>query len=537
MGRGPFGPRPICRWISEGDDFLLNTTVGALFHHTAALFPDRLCIETDLVSRTYAQTEEFTDRIALFLLKNGFQKGSRLGLWCKDSPEFLHLYLAMEKLGCIPVLLNTSLTGREMRALLIKSDAEALFYDDGFKGISFPDEVRALSLPRVYYIPELLHDLPAVDEAGITAVRKATLQVSPQDPDVIIFTSGTSGTAKGVLTNHFARVNVAKAQIDSISMTEQDKCLITIPLFHCFGLTGVALAALCCGASLFFPAERRTHYLLEAVSVHKCTILSAVPTLYSALIARPDIAEYDLSSLRTGYIGGSIYTPDFFHRVEKTLHLRLAPSLGQTEATAGLTFLPLDAPETQRACTVGRFLDTLEGQIRDIRDGHALPKGEIGELCIRGWSVMQGYVNEPELTKKVLEEDGWLHTGDLGWMDDDDCIHLSGRLKELIIRGGENISPGEIEGVIASDARVREVKAVAVPDPHYGEEVCVCIALREGIEKPDPEEFRNLAGQNLAAYKIPRYILYLDSLPKTGSGKLALAALQKQAAEMLHLNV
>ncbi|MCQ2444859.1 MAG: acyl--CoA ligase, partial [Mailhella sp.] len=355
---------------------LLQTTVGRMFQSTAARFPERICLETAEAVYTYAQTERLTNRLAKKLFDAGFRKGSRLGLWCKDTPEFLCLYLSMEKLGCIPVLLNTALTGSEMAALLRKAEAEALFLDDGFKGVDFPKEAAAQNIENTFYIPDFFRSLPDVSEAELQALYGAVL---PSDPDVIIFTSGTSGISKGVLTTHLSPVNVAKAQADTISMTEEDKCCVAIPLFHCFGLTGVALAALCCGASLYFPIQRRTRLLLEAVSVHRCTVFSAVPTLYSAIMARPDLADFDLSSLRTGYIGGSLYTPEFFRRVEETLNMRLAPSLGQTEATAGLTFISPDEDVETRIGSVGRFLAGLEGKIQNLQTGKPQPVGEGGE--------------------------------------------------------------------------------------------------------------------------------------------------------------
>ncbi len=492
-------------------------------------------METPQGAHTYAETLAFAEKAACALARNGAKKGSRVGVWCKDSPAFLILYLALEMLGSVPVLLNTSLTGAEVSGLMKKVGAESLYYDDGFKEIRFPEEVKKAGLPGARSIPDFLRALPPVSAAEREALRRTTDGLSPEDTDVIIFTSGTSGIAKGVLSSHLARVNVARVQAETIGLTEKDKCCVAIPMFHCFGLTGVILAALYCGACLYFPGGRRTRQLLESVSVHGCTVFSAVPTLFSAILARPDLEDYDLHTLRTGYIGGSVYTPEFFLRVEKALHFRLAPSLGQTEATAGLTFISPEEPEELRAPSVGRFMEGIEGQIRDIATGKPLPPGEVGEICIRGWSVMKEYVGEPELTRSVLEPDGWLHTGDLGKVDEAGCLRMAGRLKELIIRGGENISPGEIEAVIGQDPRVREVKCVAVPDEHYGEEICACVVLREGASPIGEEQIRALAAARLAAYKVPRYVLFMDALPKTGSGKLALKKLKDSAAEALHL--
>lgn len=515
---------------------LLQTTIGRMFRDTALRFPERPCMETPETTVTYAETLALAEKTACALARRGAEQGSRIAVWCKDSPEFLLLYLGLELLGSVPVLLNTSLTGPEAASLMAKAGAKAIYYDDGFKEVSFPAEVEKAGLPGGCFIPDFMKELPEPSPAEQSALRERIGAVQPGDPDVIIFTSGTSGTAKGVLSTHLARVNVARVQAETISLTEEDKSCVAIPMFHCFGLTGVILAALYSGGCLYFPGGRHTKQLLEAVSVHGCTVFSAVPTLFSAILARLDLEQFDLHTLRTGYIGGSVYTPEFFRRVERAMDFRLAPSLGQTEATAGLTFISPEEPEELRAPSVGRFMEGLEGQIRDIETGKPLGVGKTGEICIRGWSVMKEYVGEPELTRSVLEESGWLHTGDLAWLDEAGCLHMNGRLKELIIRGGENISPGEIEAVIGQDPRVREVKCVAVPDAHYGEEICACVVLREGASVMKEEHIRSLAAQHLAAYKVPRYVLFMDSLPKTGSGKLALKQLKDYAAETLHLN-
>ena len=515
---------------------MLHITVGEMFRATAERFPERPCVETPEKSLNYAEVLALAERTAWALARSGAKRGSRIAIWCKDSPEFLLLYLGLELLGSVPVLLNTSLTGSEAAALMAKAEATAVYYDEGFKDTSFPEEVEKHALPGGQFIPDFLKGLPELGPAEREALRGIADSLKPEDTDVIIFTSGTSGIAKGVLSTHLARVNVAKVQAETLSLTEKDKSCVAIPMFHCFGLTGVILAALYSGGCLYFPGGRHTKQLLEAVSVHGCTIFSAVPTLFSAILARLDLEQFDLSTLRTGYIGGSVYTPEFFRRAERALGFRLAPSLGQTEATAGLTFISPEEPEELRAPTVGRFMEGIEGQIRDIGTGEPLPAGKTGEICIRGWSVMQGYVGEPELTRNTLEPDGWLHTGDLAWLDEAGCLHMNGRLKELIIRGGENISPGEIEAVIGQDPWVREVKCVAVPDAHYGEEICACVVLREGAAQVKEEHIRALAAASLAAYKVPRYVLFMDSLPRTGSGKLALKQLKDYAAETLQLN-
>ncbi len=261
---------------------LLQTTIGRMFRDTALRFPERPCMETPETTFTYAETLALAEKTACALARRGAEKGSRIAVWCKDSPEFLLLYLG----------------------LMAKAGAKAVYYDDGFKEVSFPAEVEKAGLPGGCFIPDFMKELPEPSPAEQSSLRERIDAVQPGDPDVIIFTSGTSGTAKGVLSTHLARVNVARVQAETISLTEEDKSCVAIPMFHCFGLTGVILAALYSGGCLYFPGGRHTKQLLEAVSVHGCTVFSAVPTLFSAILARLDLEQFDLHTLRTGYIGG-----------------------------------------------------------------------------------------------------------------------------------------------------------------------------------------------------------------------------------------
>lgn len=275
--------------------------------------------------------------------------------------------------------------------------------------------------------------------------------------------------------------------------------------------------------------------ILKAVSEGRCTILSSVPTLFHAILCRPDFGEWDLSSLRTGFIGGSFYPTELFRQINDGFGFTLLSSLGQTEATAGLTTAYLDDSLEVRATTVGHFMDHVEGKIVHIETGKNQPTGEIGEICVRGYLVMEGYFGQPEETVKAIDADGWLHTGDMGWLDRDGNLHLTGRLKELIIRGGENISPAEIETVLENCPEIAECKAIGVPDRHYGEEVCLCMVPREGAVV-DTAEIRALLIQKLAEYKVPKYIVPLDELPKTVTGKVRPTELAQLIQKRLKLS-
>jgi fatty-acyl-CoA synthase len=523
---------------------LLNITVGRLLEDTAARFPERAAVETPNGVLTYCQLNNIADDTAGRMLCLGIEKGTHLGIWSKDRPYSLIAYLAAEKIGAVPVLFNTSLTGPELSVLIDKTDVEFLFFDDGYRGISFPEICSHLIKPargHLIYIGEgeadgflSLGDLPSCEAEIIASAKRAVL---PSDTDVIIFTSGTSGAAKGVETSHAARVNSASAHVKALELTEKDKLCVALPMFHCFGLTGVTLSAISAGACLYFPPERRTRYLLEAISAYKCTVLSAVPTLFSAILARSDFSSYDLSSLRTGFIGGALYTPEFFRRVENSFgsDFRLIPSLGQTEATAGFTFISSKEPQSVRESTIGAFMEGIEGKICDIKTGTALPPGQEGEICVRGFTVMKGYYKEPALTAAAVDSCGWLHTGDLARMDESGNLHMTGRLKELIIRGGENIAPGEIEAVILSYPGVRDVKVISVPDKHYGEEICACVILAPCSELNE-DEVRSHAALSLSEFKIPRYVVFLSEFPKTSSGKTAVAELRGIVLKKLALS-
>jgi fatty-acyl-CoA synthase len=359
----------------------------------------------------------------------------------------------------------------------------------------------------------------------------AKSQVCASDSDMILFTSGTSGSPKGVITTHYSRVNNVRAQALVLDATYTDKFLIVLPMFHCFSLSASILAAMAVGACVCFPENRRTKTILKTIEENKCTILTAVPTLFSAILARNDIKDYDLSTLRTGLIGGSTYPPSLFRKICNELGFELLPSLGQTEATAGITAGRFSDSMEVKSQTVGRFLEHIEGSIKDM-DGNLLSQGQQGEICIRGYNVMQGYYKRPDLTKMVIDNDGWLHTGDIGYIDDQLNIHLTGRIKDMIIRGGENIAPSEIEDVIADLPGIRQVKVVGVPDDHYIEEICACIVCTDD-SKVTPDEIRQYLKGFLAYYKIPKHIVFIDSLPMNQNNKVDINKCKDKALQIL----
>ena len=518
---------------------LEHLTVGALLRRTAALFPDRTAVLFRDSRISYRELDELADRYARALLFADVQKGEHIALFAEAEPETLALFYAIQRIGAVAVLVNTSLATTDLDQVLRLSDPKLLFVGASYnKSRSLGAVANALpplpGLRRIYAIggedsgcfPRL--SLDEVENTDVLEAQEATVQ--PGDTAVIIFTSGSTGIPKAVLTSHFSRVNSGIQQAHDLAATCDDVFCVTVPMFHCFCISANVMAALAVGGTLCLPDDRHTVSILRAIHDHRCTVLHAVPSMYRAVMAREDFKSWDLSSLRVGIIGGSGYPPEDFRRIEKNFGLTLLSSLGQTEATAGLTVCRLTDSEDKRCRTVGRFMDHVEGKLVDLETGEPLPAGQIGEICVRGYLVMQGIYRQPELTEKAIDADGWLHTGDLAEQDEDGYLIMRGRIKDLIIRGGENISPIEIQDAVCGLPQIAYCKIVPVPDAHYGEEACACILLKEG-QTVSEGEIRAWLRPRVAAYKIPKYRLFFDSLPVNSTGKVdprAVAALARK---------
>lgn len=524
---------------------LEDLSVSQFLRRTVQRFPHRPAMEYMGQTWTYRELDEAVDRTARRLLTWGVKRGDRVGLWCETEPCVVLLLYALPRIGAAATLLNTSLQRAELAELLCRTEVDRLIVTDGYKGVSFPTLCQGLAaevptLEAVLYAGLSgksggLETLDGMGEASVEELSRAEAQVTPQDIGYILYTSGTTSVPKAVMSTQYSRVNSGIQQAHDLGATEQDRFCVTVPIFHCFCLSANVMAAASVGACLYLPEGRRTGLILKAVSEGRCTVLSSVPTLFHAILCRPDFGEWDLSSLRTGFIGGSFYPTELFQQINNGFGFTLLSSLGQTEATAGLTAACLDDPLEVRAATVGHFMDHVEGKIVHIETGAKQPVGEPGEICVRGYLVMAGYYGRPEETAKAIDGEGWLHTGDMGYQDENGNVHLTGRLKELIIRGGENISPAEIETVLGSCCEIRECKAVGVPDRHYGEEVCLCVVHQEGAML-DEAELRAVLTRQLAAYKVPKYILFLDELPKTVTGKVNLNELSCMIERRLRLS-
>jgi fatty-acyl-CoA synthase len=522
---------------------LMSKTIGQCLQEAAAKYADRPALIGGGAVWTWRQTEEQSARIAAFLWDKGIRSGSHVGVWDYNMPLSAQCFYAIARIGAIAVMLNTSWGATEAAYALDYADVELLLVGRGRPGTAGCEDIclevlKKGPLPKLREIisigdgnhyPRLVDMLDSVEAKSDCC--KAEQTVRPEDVSAILFTSGTTDRSKGAMLTHFGMVNNSNAMSMSLRATANDKYLMALPMFHCFSLSGNLLSPLHSGAAVVFPPDRHSIDLLRTIEAEKCTLLNAVPTMLLTMISNPELEQRNISSLRAGILGGAATTPEQYSRMRQTLHIRIISSLGQTEATAGITMADYDAPDEVNAHTVGRMLPLEEAKIISLSNGETLPAGKSGELCIRGYNVMKGYYRK-EPGQSVIDGEGWLHTGDMGFFDEQENLHLTGRRKEIIIRGGENISPAEIEGYILADSRVEEVKCTGIPDAYFGEEICACVVPKPGQHITEQEILNNLAAK-LAKFKVPRYILFFDGFTKTGSGKTALPQLRAEAWKRL----
>lgn len=524
-------------------ELIHGLTLGGALTATARRYPLRPALEFGAQIWTYEALDRDTDALAKGLLARGIRLGVHVGLWSDGRPTTLLYLYALLKLGAVPVLLGGSRTGSELDTRLQATDTAYLLYDEAIRATTCSDLLQNVRLPGVAWTLYIGPAPAGEADAGAllrqegsalpdSALAQARAQVREDSTDMILFTSGSSGAPKGVMTTHFSRLNNTMAHCLFMEITPEDRFCAALPLFHCFSICGVALAAMEMGACVCLPQDYHTASILQTVQDHRCTVLTAVPTLFSALLANKDFARYDLRSLRTGLVGGSICPPRLFERICQALDFDLLPGFGQTEATGMIAACSLSDPLEVRAASVGRFMPHTEGSIRAVDTGEPLPPGVQGEICLRGYSVMQGYYKQPERTAQTLDAQGWLHTGDMGWIDGAGNLHISGRIKDLIICGGENIAPAEVEALLSGESHVREVKVVGVPDPHYIEALCACVVTQGPVTAQD---LRDYAAARSASYKVPKYILFWDQLPQTPNGKVSSAAVRAAAMKELGL--
>lgn len=515
-------------------------TLNQLMEQTAHIYPQHPAMTFRDKSWTYLEMETLTNQLAAGLLASGVHKGDHIGILSENSPNAILSFLAVIKAGCIACMLNTSLKTGELLELLELSDIQYLLMGHHYKDKQFYPQCQELCkfypLKQIFDIGQKSSSPYPSFQTLLDRGKEYTepydsvrTQLTSQDDCLILYTSGTTGNqAKAVLSTHFHLVNGGIQKAHSLSLTEQDILCCALQLFHIFCIDVNIMAAIAVGACLAIPDDMYSANILNTLESEKCTILSCVPFTYRTILSKEDFAQRDLSHLRTGIIGGAYCSPDNFKKIEQGFGFTLLPGLGQTEAIAGISVgYPDDSLEI-RSSTVGHLVDHSEGKIIDLETGAALPPKTSGEICVRSPLLMKGYYKRPDLTETIIDSEGWLHTGDIGYLTEDGLLHYIGRKKELINRGGEKIIPAEIEAIIAQIPEISRYKVIGLPDPMYGEEVCACIVPKTpGSITAD--EILAFLKSHLAPFKVPRKIVFLEQFPMNASGKIQIVQLTKMA--------
>ncbi|MBB3050334.1 fatty-acyl-CoA synthase [Prauserella isguenensis] len=523
---------------------LLGDTIGDNFDRTVAAHGDRDAL-VDLPSGrrwTYRELQADVDALALGLLAKGVSKGDRVGIWAPNCPEWTLTQYATAKIGAVLVNINPAYRAHELEYVLNQSGIRMLVAAESFKTSDYAamiDEVRprcdALSDVVLLGRPEWTELFESGgDAATLAAVSKG---LSADDPINIQYTSGTTGFPKGATLSHHNILNNGFFVGELCNYTEQDRICIPVPFYHCFGMVMGNLAATSHGACMVIPAPGfDPKSSLQAVQAERCTSLYGVPTMFIAELAEDDFDDYDLSTLRTGIMAGSPCPVEVMKQVIERMGMaEVSICYGMTETSPVSTQTRADDTIERRVSTVGRVGPHLEVKVVDPATGLTVPRGEPGELCTRGYSVMLGYWNQPDKTAEAIDSARWMHTGDLAVMDDDGYVNITGRIKDMVIRGGENIYPREIEEFLYTHPDILDAQVIGVPDAKYGEELMAWVRMREGAEPLTAESLREFCQGKLAHYKIPRYVQVVDDFPMTVTGKVRKVEMRQQAVELLGL--
>ncbi|MEU1626019.1 AMP-binding protein [Streptomyces sp. NPDC020096] len=510
---------------------LLGDTIGANLDRAIAAYPDREAL-VDMASGrrwTYREFGRAVDAVARGLLAKGVGQGDRVGIWAVNCPEWVLVQYATARIGAIMVNINPAYRVHELAYVLNQAGVRLLVASTAYKSSDYRGMVEQTrgdcpSLREVVYIGDPTWEALATAGEAVPDDRLAAAEtaVGCDDPVNIQYTSGTTGFPKGATLSHHNILNNGYFVGESVGYTEQDRICLPVPFYHCFGMVMGNLAATTHGACVVIPAPAfEPSATLHAVATERCTSLYGVPTMFIAELNLPGFPSYDLSSLRTGIMAGSPCPVEVMKRVVAEMHMsQVAICYGMTETSPVSTQTRRDDDLERRTETVGRVLPHVEVKVIDPATGRTVPRGEPGELCTRGYSVMLGYWQEPERTAEVIDTGRWMHTGDLAIMREDGYVVIVGRIKDMIIRGGENIYPREIEEFLYTHPKIADVQVVGVPDERYGEEILACVIPRDAADAPTLAEIEAFCRGRLAHFKVPRHLRIVESFPMTVSGKV-----------------
>ena len=525
---------------------LLAETIGTNFERTATRYADREALVEVASGRrwTWAELDRDVNALARGLMAAGVEKGDRVGIWAPNCAEWTLVQYATAKIGAVLVNVNPSYRTHEFAYAVNQSGLQLLFAATAFKTSDYRGMVEQVAdecpgLTRTVYVDtddwaELVSggvDLP--DEA--VAVRLASLGVD--DPINIQYTSGTTGRPKGATLSHRNLLNNGYFTTELINLTEQDRLCIPVPFYHCFGMVMANLGCTSHGATMVIPAPGFDPAItLGTIEAERCTGVYGVPTMFIAMQNHPTFADHDLSSLRTGIMAGSICPVEVMkHCVDDMNMAEVSIAYGMTETSPVSCQTRADDDLDRRTSTIGRVHPHVEVKVVDPVSGETVPRGTTGEFCTRGYSVMLGYWEDDEKTHEAIDAEGWMHTGDLAEMREDGYCNIVGRIKDMVIRGGENIYPREIEDFLYAHPDIEDVQVIGVPDERYGEELCAWIKVKAGAAPLDADAIRAFASGKLAHYKIPRYVRVVEEFPMTVTGKIRKVQMREETAKELGL--
>ena len=526
---------------------LLGDTIGDNFDRTADRYCDREALVDCPSDRrwTYAQLRAEVDAVAHGLLAAGIGKGDRVGIWAPNCPEWLLTQYATAKIGAILVTINPAYRTSELEYALRAAEIRMLIAVESFKTADYAAMIaevrsRCPALERVLLVGSPEWDALAVRDGDPALLAARQAELSPDDPINIQYTSGTTGFPKGATLSHHNILNNGFFVGALCGYSEVDRICLPVPLYHCFGMVMGNLAATTHGCCLVYPAPGfEPAATLSAVARERCTSLYGVPTMFIAMLAQldsPGPAGCDLTSLRTGIMAGSPCPVEVMKQVVERMGMtEVTICYGMTETSPVSTQTRADDTLEARVSTVGRVHPHLEVKIVDPDTGLTVPRGKPGELCTRGYSVMLGYWQQPDRTVEVIDRARWMHTGDVAVMNAEGYLNITGRIKDIVIRGGENIYPREVEEFLYTHPDILDAQVIGVPDPHHGEELCAWVRLRPGAPDLTADALRDYAAGKLAHYKIPRYVRVVEEFPMTITGKVRKVEMRERSVQLLGL--
>ena len=526
---------------------LKHITIGQSLEEIARKFPTHQAvkyIETEF-DKTWYELNQKVNKTAKGLLGMGFKKGDKIAVWATNYPQWMILFFATAKIGVVLVTVNTNYKDHELSFLLKQSDSKALFICDGLKDVDC-EKILYLLCPELKTckkgqlksekFPHLTHIISfdnhyqgmfhwnEIKSFGVLVSDEEYKQVKRSlDPDDVIniqYTSGTTGFPKGVMLTHKNLINNAQTIGDGMRLTESDRMVIPVPFFHCFGMVLSMLACMTHGSTMLPLLWYTPLKVMHAIEYERATACNGVPTMFIGMLEHRDFEKYDYSTMRTGIMAGSTCPIETMKSVQKNMHMTdIVIVYGQTEASPGCTMTTVDDTLERRVETVGRTMPHMESKIIDPETGQEVGINTPGEFCVRGYNVMKGYYKQEDETRQAVDKDGWLHTGDIATVDKDGYYRITGRIKDMIIRGGENIYPKEIEDFIHTHEKVADVQVVGVPSDLYGEEAAAFVILKKD-EKMTEKEVKKYVADHMARFKVPGHVFFVKDFPMTASGKI-----------------